>query len=215
MLPITQEVAIFKKTRERLLVEFPDIDEQTLADTLEGMTTLQDMLSAVIRSELDDRAMAEALKSRIADMSSRFDRLDARIRKKRELVLNVMSEAELTKLTEADFTASLRIGRAPLRVRVRAGETTVTREGSGFGFGTGSNPGEAHEGAVKEAETDAMKRALVTFGNPFGLALYDRTLASVRGRPRATVGHSVEWRFRSADGAAIRLTSAQWPCGHV
>jgi len=34
--------------------------------------------------------------------------------------------------------------------------------------------GQAHESALKEAETDAMKRALMTFGNPFGLALYDK-----------------------------------------
>jgi hypothetical protein len=32
----------------------------------------------------------------------------------------------------------------------------------------------AHESAIKEAETDAMKCALMTFGNPFGLALYDK-----------------------------------------
>ena len=32
----------------------------------------------------------------------------------------------------------------------------------------------------RAAETDATKRALATFGNPFGLALYDRDLAGVR-----------------------------------
>jgi hypothetical protein len=45
-------------------------------------------------------------------------------------------------------------------------------------------PGEAHESAIKEAETDAMKRALSTFGNPFGLALYDKEQQNVRGRRR-------------------------------
>ena len=45
-----------------------------------------------------------------------------------------------------------------------------------------STPGEAHELALKAAETDATKRALATFGNPFGLALYDRELAGVRNR---------------------------------
>jgi recombination DNA repair RAD52 pathway protein len=30
----------------------------------------------------------------------------------------------------------------------------------------------------KSAETDATKRALVTFGNAFGLALYDREQSS-------------------------------------
>lgn len=45
--------------------------------------------------------------------------------------------------------------------------------------------GEAHEKALKEAETDAMKRALTTFGNPFGLALYDREQKGVRGKVRS------------------------------
>src|SRR3546814_21006699 len=37
----------------------------------------------------------------------------------------------------------------------------------------------AHESAKKESETDAMKRALMTFGNQFGFALYDKTRANV------------------------------------
>jgi hypothetical protein len=58
------------------------------------------------------------------------------------------------------------------RVRIRVGE--VIREGSGAGHGIDTDLGQAHESAIKEAETDAMKRALMTFGNPFGLALYDK-----------------------------------------
>jgi recombination DNA repair RAD52 pathway protein len=38
--------------------------------------------------------------------------------------------------------------------------------------GRGSHLGEAHDLALKAAETDATKRALVTFGKAFGLALY-------------------------------------------
>ena len=71
---------------------------------------------------------------------------------------------------------------ARVRVIVRAGDTVVTREGSGFGHGVGHSPGEAHEKALKEAETDAMKRALATFGNPFGLALYDKEKRGVSRR---------------------------------
>ena len=93
---------------------------------------------------------------------------------------------------------------ARVRVRVRAGETVVVREGSGFGFGLGPTPGEAHENAVKEAETDAMKRALVTFGNTFGLALYDRTWTGVRGSPQPLPTMvAVEWRLRSTEGARL------------
>jgi DNA recombination protein Rad52 len=63
------------------------------------------------------------------------------------------------------------------RVRITVGATDagpVIREGSGAGHGIDIDLGQAHESAIKEAETDAMKRALMTFGNPFGLALYDR-----------------------------------------
>lgn len=58
----------------------------------------------------------------------------------------------------------------------------VTREDFGAGHGYDVDLGLAHESAVKEATTDALKRALRTFGNPFGLALYDKT--------RENVGHN-------------------------
>ena len=69
---------------------------------------------------------------------------------------------------------------ARVRIRVRAGDTIVYRDGSGSGHGTATTMGEAHESALKEAETDATKRALTTFGNPFGLALYDKEKAGIR-----------------------------------
>ena len=82
---------------------------------------------------------------------------------------------------------------ARVRIRVRAGEAQISRDGSGFGHSTGSTPGEAHENALKGAETDAMKRALVTFGNPFGLALYDRAQEGVRRTKKAGVRHQNIW----------------------
>jgi len=64
---------------------------------------------------------------------------------------------------------------ARVRVTVSApGMSPLIREGSGAGHGIDVDLGQAHESAIKEAETDAMKRALMTFGNPFGLALYDK-----------------------------------------
>ena len=55
----------------------------------------------------------------------------------------------------------------------------VTRQDVGFGSGVARMIGDAHEGATKEAATDALKRALRTFGNQFGLALYDKTQQNV------------------------------------
>ena len=61
------------------------------------------------------------------------------------------------------------------------GLAVVIREGCGAGHGIDTDLGQAHESALKEAETDATKRALVTFGNPFGLALYDKGQQQVSG----------------------------------
>ena len=59
-----------------------------------------------------------------------------------------------------------------VRIRVRAGDRIILREGSGAGESNAASPGQAHEFAAKAAETDATKRALMTFGNAFGLSLY-------------------------------------------
>jgi len=72
---------------------------------------------------------------------------------------------------------------ARVRIIVGRGDDLVIRDGTGSGHGISKNMGDAHESAMKEAETDAMKRALMTFGNPFGLALYDKTQASVEDAP--------------------------------
>ena len=82
---------------------------------------------------------------------------------------------------------------------MRAGDVTIVREGSGSGEAKAPTPGQAHELALKGAETDATKRALATFGNPFGLALYDREQIGVRkargGKAAPAIG---PWILRSA-----------------
>ena len=98
---------------------------------------------------------------------------------------------------------------ARVRIKVRAGDSEICREGCGSGHGKGVTPGEAHESAIKEAETDAMKRALMTFGNPFGLALYDKEKHGVRGtrarREEKANGRSISWVVLSAEGEFISL----------
>jgi DNA recombination protein Rad52 len=87
---------------------------------------------------------------------------------------------------------------ARVRITVRTGERTIVREGAGYGTGAGTNPGEAHENALKEAETDAMKRALITFGNRFGLALYDREQRGVT-RARTRQEPATPWLVHAPD----------------
>ena len=68
------------------------------------------MLAEVIRSALEDEALVCGLSTRLSDMKARLERLETRAKRKRELALQAMSEAEIAKLMEADFTASLRQG---------------------------------------------------------------------------------------------------------
>jgi Rad52/22 family double-strand break repair protein len=91
---------------------------------------------------------------------------------------------------------------AKVRVSVRAGDITIVREGSGTGEGKASTPGQAHDLALKGAETDATKRALATFGNPFGLALYDREQVGVRKARSEKASPPIgPWLLHSASGA--------------
>lgn len=66
----------------------------------------------------------------------------------------------------AVYTAKVRVTVYP------QGSNPIVREGHGTGEGRGNTPGEVHDMALKAAETDATKRALATFGRPFGLELY-------------------------------------------
>lgn len=83
------------------------------------------------------------------------------------------------------------------RVRITVGD--LIREGVGAGHGIDVDLGLAHESAIKEAETDARKRALMTFGNPFGLALYDKAQANVESAPapaKATISKRAQAAVR-------------------
>ena len=95
--------------------------------------------------------------------------------------------------------------------------------------GFAKTAGETIENAIKAAETDALKRALVTFGNAFGLALYDReqrnvaalaapgshaatpesrrSIRALRHRPNANRSRSAR-SLQSAAAAAWPRTSA-------
>jgi hypothetical protein len=110
------ELSKYQLVRGQLLTEFPSLDDETIRDTLEGITDLHEMIAAVIRSALVDEALGSGLRGRLEEMKERLSRLELRAGKKRELALHAMSEAGLTKLEEADFTASMRAGSPALVV---------------------------------------------------------------------------------------------------
>jgi hypothetical protein len=106
----------YRAIRDRLQAEDPQIDDQTLADTVEGLTDLHEILTAIIRAALTDEALAVGLKGRIAEMEDRLGRLQDRAAKRRHIAKDVMVELDLKKLTAPDFTASIRPGMPALMV---------------------------------------------------------------------------------------------------
>ena len=52
---------------------------------------------------------------------------------------------------------------------------SIFRQDVGFGTGVSKTLADSHENAGKEAVTDALKRAMRSFGNQFGNSLYDKS----------------------------------------
>jgi Gp157 protein len=106
----------YRAIRNWVRSEDPQIDERTLADTVEGLTDLHEILAAVIRAALADQALASGLEGRIGEMQARRERLQDRATKRRQIAKDVMVELDLKKLSASDFTASIRPGTPALMV---------------------------------------------------------------------------------------------------
>ena len=98
---LTVEASEYQLLRQRLLADYPNLDEETVADTLKGITDLHEMIAVVIRSALVDEAVQAGLRFRVDDMRERLSRLEFRTSKK---------------LEQPDFTASARAGSPALVV---------------------------------------------------------------------------------------------------
>lgn len=93
-------------------------------------------------------------------------------------------------------------------VRITAGD--IYHDGQGFGQGIDKDIGQAHESALKEAETDAKKRALINFGYPFGLALYDKAKANVGVTPKVLPDNVTDLIAQVKDAKTTDELSALW-----
>lgn len=89
----------------------------------------------------------------------------------------------------------------------------VVREGLAVGVGNGKpeSAGDVIESAVKEAETDALKRALRSFGNTFGLALYEKDKSAREvGVPFDAAGTRDRIKAALEGAATVQKLDAIW-----
>jgi DNA recombination protein Rad52 len=100
-----------------------------------------------------------------------------------------------------------------MRLRIHAGDawedTTYTE--AAVGSATLPQRGEAHDMAVKTAESDALKRAAINLGTQFGLSLYDNGSRAdvVKHTLRAPEGVTEPETVAAPDGIVDQVMGAE------
>lgn len=113
---LDSKISTYLILSSQLKAQYAEIDDGTLADTLEGLSQLPDLIQAIIRSSLDDEALIEALKARLSAMRERLSRLSARKEKKREIAAWALQKAQMERLIAPDFSAFMRSSGARLEI---------------------------------------------------------------------------------------------------
>lgn len=113
---LTNALSIYQTIRERIIALDANIDETTLADSLEGLSDLNEVVASIVRAALIDEALAIGLKGHIEVMGKRLQRLADRAAARRRIARDAMVEVDIKKIIAPDFTLSVRPGSPALVV---------------------------------------------------------------------------------------------------
>lgn len=105
---LAREVTLHEQMRADFKALFPDADEETILDTLEGETDLVELIVAVLESAETDKGMAAACETRIAELTERAARFLKRADAKRGVVKLAMERSGRPKIEAPAFTVSLK-----------------------------------------------------------------------------------------------------------
>ena len=110
--------AEWHRQREALLTAYPEllVDEDVFLDTLDGITEAADFIAHWARQAREDEAMAKALRAMQADMTERYNRLEARADKRRSVALALMNAIGKKKIIRPDLTITVQAGRPAVRI---------------------------------------------------------------------------------------------------
>lgn len=100
--------AEWARQRDAILAAFPDLDPETLADTLEGLSDLPEVMDDLIHGAQEAEAMAKAVGEIAADNTERKQRLKRRADRLRQAAQALMEAAGEQKFQRPDYTLSLR-----------------------------------------------------------------------------------------------------------
>jgi hypothetical protein len=112
MSTVAQELQVYEEIKAKLLVDNPDLDDQTLLDTLEGACDLTDRITNICRAAVEADLQAEVVGQMIKNQQARKKRHEERSERLRSLALWAMQEAGIPKIPAADITIAIGKGRA-------------------------------------------------------------------------------------------------------
>ncbi len=104
---LNKQMEAAKVLRDQLAALSVD-DPEFLRDTIEGETSLHEMIALEVAAIAEDETLAKAIADRKSDLDARQKRIEKRADLRRALIASAMEIGEVRKLETADGTVSLR-----------------------------------------------------------------------------------------------------------